>query len=863
MIRILYLVLTISLVFLSGVSAEGRTIKGIVMNQDSMPLNRAIVQIMNDGRPLHYTTTSSNGSYRIIVDSIEAESSLRISKYGYESTSAHITSDSVYNIMLFTKATDLKEVVVRAPHTRVKGDTIVYDVAALTSAADRNIGDIIRKIPGVSIQDQVIYYNGEPINRFYIEGLNMLGGDYSIATNNINPNDISSISVYERHQPKKVLQNLMMSEKAALNLKLKRNSLLRPIGYLQGGIGMDFDKEILFKGNLYGMLVSPVNQTLISADINNAGELLPSGSRGKSPFATSAASIIEILPLGSADIPQSHYYRNNTRDIEGSTLFKFNNDITFSLRAFYGHENDSYSNASSRRYLASGKEDVIYSDVGHTILRDGHLGAEAKIERNSENNYLQDVLRFNGIRSNNTYSISSVSDGLETFRSKEMSLTNSFNTIVRRGSNLFEVDSEISYADIPDSKMHYNVDSSQTPTIAQLISGKRFAGNVKGCYGYAFHNLLLGGEVSCEYDHEVFKSFSGSPEQSKNDVRGYNIKAALKPYVEWKISTFRWRTELEASYRNIRYRSFDNDRIFRHGSPYLEGSTNMYWRASALFHINASFGIRNTFGGIRDFIESPIYTSYRNRTVLGNGELAKALSLRYSLGVTYSNPLQGLVCRALMVYNDSRKNALASSSVDSDGNIMTSNVSEFNKGRSLVWNVDVSKKLTDSNIIFKIFANGMSTGSRRIRQDKAIRVATNLVNVDAIGVINLFSNRLSIDVSCGYSYSGQCLKPLGETSHINDFKETCKVSWQILPYLELYGGLNGRQSRMENDSYRNYLFVDGGCRFKKTKYEIELAGRNLANIHKYEYHTMLPLEINSYSYTLRPCELILTFKWIF
>ena len=221
------------------------------------------------------------------------------------------------------------------------------------------------------------------------------------------------------------------------------------------------------------------------------------------------------------------------------------------------------------------------------------------------------------------------------------------------------------------------------------------------------------------------------------------------------------------------------------------------------------------------------------------------------------------MCRVLMVYNDSRKNALAASSVDSDGNIMTSNVSEFNKGRSLVWNVDVSKKLTESNIIFKIFANGMSTGSRRIRQDKAIRVATNLVNVDAIGVINLFSNRLSIDVSCGYSYSGQCLKPLGETSHINDFKETCKVSWQILPYLELYGGLSGRQSRMENDSYRNYLFVDGGCRFKKTKYEIELAGRNLTNIHKYEYHTMLPLEINSYSYTLRPCELILTFKWIF
>ena len=421
----------------------------------------------------------------------------------------------------------------------------------------------------------------------------------------------------------------------------------------------------------------------------------------------------------------------------------------------------------------------------------------------------------------------------------------------------------MSYADMPKSEMCYNVDVDLMSAIAQVISGRHIAGNAKAGYGYAFSNLMLGGELLCEYEHELFKSYSDCPEDVKNDVRGYNLNTALKPYLEWKISRLRWRTEMEVAYKDIRYRSFENDRIYRHTGPYLDGSTNMYWRATALLHINASFGIRHTFGGINDFIESPIYTSYRNRTILGNGELAEAMSLKYSLSATYSNPLQGLVCRGMMVYNDSRKNALPSSSIDFAGVMLTSNANESNKGKSIIWNMDVSKRLTDSDIIFKIFANGMSATNRRIRQNKTVEVATNIVNVDAFGVINLLSRHLSIDVSVNYSHSQQSLKSFREKPHLTDFKEACRLTWQALPYLELYGGLTGRQSSMANDSYRNYMFVNGGCRLKQTKYEIELAGRNLTNIHKYEYCTMLPLEIVSYSYTLRPFELILSFKWNF
>lgn len=52
----------------------------------------------------------------------------------------------------------------------------------------------------------------------------------------------------------------------------------------------------------------------------------------------------------------------------------------------------------------------------------------------------------------------------------------------------------------------------------------------------------------------------------------------------------------------------------------------------------------------------------------------------------------------------------------------------------------------------------MSTRNKRIRQDTPLHVITNLVNVDAIGVANLFSDRLTLDINCGYSYSNQSIK---------------------------------------------------------------------------------------------------------
>lgn len=74
---------------------------------------------------------------------------------------------------------------------------------------DRTIGDVLKRMPGIDVSNNgKIQYQGIDINKFYIEGNDLLGGKYGIATNGISYDDIGAVEVMENHQPMQVLRGL-------------------------------------------------------------------------------------------------------------------------------------------------------------------------------------------------------------------------------------------------------------------------------------------------------------------------------------------------------------------------------------------------------------------------------------------------------------------------------------------------------------------------------------------------------------------------------------------------------------------------------------------------------------------------------
>ena len=116
----------------------------------------------------------------------------------------------------------LKEVKVKAQRIQSTGDTLTYSVAGFKQAQDRCIADVIAKMPGLEVKaDGKIEYQGKAINKFYIEGIDLMGTQYGMANQNISADKVKSVQVLENHQPVKSLRGVSFSDQAALNLVLK------------------------------------------------------------------------------------------------------------------------------------------------------------------------------------------------------------------------------------------------------------------------------------------------------------------------------------------------------------------------------------------------------------------------------------------------------------------------------------------------------------------------------------------------------------------------------------------------------------------------------------------------------------------
>lgn len=221
----LLLVLTASM----GVArAQEITLSGSVTDAEGVPLSGAIIEVRHpdaEGRE-YYTAATADGRFELRLQTRGPRLLLEVGYIGFKTLTREIEAkDQTISLLLEESPIELRGVTVKVPRVIVARDTITYQVAQIRGESDYVLEDVLRRLPGVTIDTEgMISYQGKPINKFYIEGLDMLGGRYSLASKNLRAEDISSVQVYENHQPLKVLQGIERSEAAALNIRLKQSA---------------------------------------------------------------------------------------------------------------------------------------------------------------------------------------------------------------------------------------------------------------------------------------------------------------------------------------------------------------------------------------------------------------------------------------------------------------------------------------------------------------------------------------------------------------------------------------------------------------------------------------------------------------
>lgn len=173
----------------------------VIDRENSEPLIGASVIVKGaDGKIKKFASSKSDGGFSMTMPSVNG-CRLEVTMMSFAKQSIPLDSvDFPLTVYMEPGTTLLKEVTVKADRIREQGDTITYNVGSFVQQQDRSIGDVLKRMPGIDVANNgKIQYQGEDINKFYIEGSDLLGGKYGIATNGISHDDVGSVEVMENH----------------------------------------------------------------------------------------------------------------------------------------------------------------------------------------------------------------------------------------------------------------------------------------------------------------------------------------------------------------------------------------------------------------------------------------------------------------------------------------------------------------------------------------------------------------------------------------------------------------------------------------------------------------------------------------
>jgi len=265
--------LVVFLFTVAAASAQTIQIAGTLKTTTGEAVPYASITLKNSLQHIiTYTTSDVNGHFKLSVhDTINIQGkTIEINHLGYKKVSTVLRSgQTLYDITLEDKKINLAEVEIKSPpKIRSKNDTLSYDVSSFTKSEDRSIGDVLKHMPGIEVEESgQIKYNGKNISNLYIDGDDLLNDRYNVGTKTIPHEMVKDIEVLQNHQPIEVMRNKSISDEVAINLKIKEEAKLKMSGQAEIGGGT----PNLYDLALNSILFNKKHKMLNVAKANNIG----------------------------------------------------------------------------------------------------------------------------------------------------------------------------------------------------------------------------------------------------------------------------------------------------------------------------------------------------------------------------------------------------------------------------------------------------------------------------------------------------------------------------------------------------------------------------------------------------------------
>ena len=585
--------------------------------------------------------SDSDGRYSLCFTSSADSVCVNLSSLGIIPESAVIANRSQErDFVVDEMVQEIEQVVVRAPKVYSKGDTISYYVAAFQSKNDITIGQVLRRLPGISVTDAgQISYKGQPIKNFYIEGLDLMRGRYGIATNNIDPNSISTIEVLESHQDIKALKDLKPEERASINLKLK--SGVKGVFNLIASLGGGYEDRPLWENEILATYFQRNNQFLATYKGNNSGSDLETELRSFDDYEHSRTTTVSDIAMpATPGINKRYYYFNQSHSATYNQVFRVGRNGELGINAAYLNDRDERSNQSvTTTLLPDGSKNVVDERFNGILQRDIANGNITYMQ-NTDRNYIKEQLKFDWLSTDGHSNIYAGEDIAQENNVENYRLHNLFHLTSRTGSDKgVEFLSKINLEKRPHN---LSVAPNLFPDI--ILSEQMFQSaerrnistenRLDFLSAIVWGNLQIHPTIFFDYSHNGLIS---SLDTYHNDLCLTSINTGVGIIANYRIKRFYADLYVTGNYRYFNLNNRDTDIDTDRHRFVVEPRLTLKYDIDGTNELRFNGSLSHSNPAIDNLYSQYILTSYRQLSVYENNGLYQSQVQNYTLSYDYKN----------------------------------------------------------------------------------------------------------------------------------------------------------------------------------------------------------------------------------
>lgn len=866
------------LLFFQGIFSQ-TTFSGIITGELNRTISGATITVSDlfTDTIVSFDISSEKGEYIIQCNSKSDSLYLEVSFIGYTKIIKKIANRSQKNNFKLRESNEeLKEVVIKSllPITR-NGDTLKYAVSAFKSKKDRVIADVLAKMPGIQVEsDGKILYEGKPIQKYYIEGIDLLEGKYNLANNNLPADAVSKVEILENHQPIKLLDSLVSSDKTSLNIKLKNKVAFTGQAIMGAGF-----TPALWDVNITPMLFGKDYQMISTYQSNNTGNnvvnqlkkltinLLDDFNNG-----LQKRDWLDIREISHPPFKENFWLDNKAHLISLNYLKRIKKNTDFKVNISYSNDINNQIGKTNTIFYAKDRVNIKESIENNSISN--VLKAELVYEENKKNSYLKNTFEGNkywsfknGIVKLNDEIINQQLDNpFKSFGNKlkwifpfkkELITFKSIIGYTKTPQNLIippNVFGEfINVNEIEKVNQNINLTAFFTDNSVSLTKGYKNL-SVSSKLGILFEDKKLNSEVKT-YKKGAFNLFS--PNFNNNII--FN---KINSYVEFnsKYKKGKWEIGLNLPSRSIFLQQENNTAKKKELIKFvfepelrIKRKINNFWRASI------SGSLTNDFGDINQLYDNYIIEDYRNIKKY-NSPISENNRQNIYVGVFHRKALKSFFMNIFYSYNRTKKNLLLTTNLNENGfsELIFLKQDNININNSL--NIRISKFFKELKTTIISHVN-FSTD----KNDLFINNVLNRVNNNRMGLKTTIDSELNnwFSINSKLEWSRSNIK--FSDNSINGINNQ-NYSMNFVFYLD-----SNKLVKLENSMYKSTFSMDEMENFflnlkyrytmKKRKIDFEVKLSNLLNTKSYTTNSINSFQSITTEYSIRPRQFFFSVKF--